>query len=73
MVMWNMWWHFRFFIRSDSFSKLLDGMSDKLSWIFDMSVINNSSSYFSARFYVYPVGGWVGGGEVCLNFQKLNC
>ena len=37
MAMRNMWWHFRFFIRSDSFSKLPDRMSDKLSWIFDIS------------------------------------
>ena len=43
MAMRNMWWHFRFlfgqtnFLSVRHFSKLLDRMSDKLSWIFDMS------------------------------------
>ena len=36
MAMRNMWWHFRFLF-GHSFSKLPDRMSDKLSWIFDMS------------------------------------
>ena len=48
MAMWNMWWHFRIFFRSDSFSKLPDWMSDKLSWIFDMSaqVVVNPTTHF---------------------------
>ena len=59
MAMWNMWCHFSFFLvrqilfRSDSFSKLPDRMSDKLSWIFDMSVI-----VFNATFNNIAVISW---------------
>ena len=44
MAMRNIWWHLcfnsvrQFFFQSDRFSNLPDRMSDKLSWIFDMSV-----------------------------------
>ena len=55
MVMRNMWWHFRFlsvrqiFFRSDSFFFILpDRMSDKLSWIFDMSGLSVSSYMVSS-------------------------
>jgi hypothetical protein len=35
------------FFRSDSFSKLPDQMSDKLSWIFDMSDVVLSTPHLS--------------------------
>jgi hypothetical protein len=59
MVMWNIWWHLCFnsvrqiFFQSDSFSKLPDRMSDKLSWISDMSgfiVVNAFFNNISIRF-----------------------
>jgi len=46
MAMQNMWWHFRFLFGQTNFLsvrqfffKLPDRMSDKLSWIFDMSAV----------------------------------
>jgi hypothetical protein len=55
-----MWWHFRFLFGQtyfsfgqDSFSKLPDRMSDKLSWISDMSgfiVVNAFFNNISIRF-----------------------
>ena len=58
MAMRNMWWHFRIlfgqtnFLWADSFSKLSDRMSDKLSWIFDMSEIKGKNVQITDKPYL---------------------
>ena len=52
MAMRNMWWHFKFLFGQDSFSKLPDRMSDKLSWIFDMSEIKGKNVQITDKPYL---------------------